>query len=63
MKGSDWIKVSDRLPKDGECVLVYDDLEGLVTADYEEDYGWTNYEVGLLENVTHWQPIELPEEE
>lgn len=58
-----WIKVSDRLPKDGEYVLAYDDLEGLVTADYEEDYGWTNHEVGLLENVTHWQPIELPEEE
>lgn len=33
-----WIKVSDRLPKDGEYVLAYDDLEGLVTADYEEAY-------------------------
>lgn len=60
MKTSDWISVADRMPQDCEDVLVYDEMHGLTIADYEEGYGWTSFEGGELQNVTHWQNIELP---
>ena len=61
MKAEDWIRVTDRLPE-GECavVLVYDDRQGILMADYDEGYGFSSCEHGFLEYVTHWMPIVLP---
>lgn len=61
MKASDWIKVEDRLPEAEEDVLVYDGNAGVTIASYEPHYGWIAYEDGVLEAVTHWSPLELPE--
>ena len=59
MKKEDWIKVED-LPKDESVVLVYDSQQGVLVADYDRGYGFSNYEHGVLDYVTHWMPLELP---
>jgi hypothetical protein len=59
MKKEDWIKAVDILPKHDEDVLVYDDMHGIQVASYKR-YCWHSYEHGILEHVTHWQPLELP---
>lgn len=65
MKAEDWIKVTDRLPKAGEFVLVLHsdgdlfqamrDINGII---------WfaTGYTVPVL-MTTHWMPLVLPNEE
>ena len=60
MKREDWIKVEDILPKDDSVVLVYDSQQGVLVADYDRGYGFSNYEHGVLDYVTHWMPLELP---
>ena len=63
MKATDWIKVTDELPQNYETdILVYDDREGVIIADYDESHGFSHYERGYLENVTHWMPLVLPED-
>lgn len=66
-----WIKVSDRLPEaiDGytvsEMVLVAW-FGGYAASVAEYDYKrgkWYNREDKIVAAVTHWMPIELPEEE
>lgn len=59
MKAKDWILSADKLPANNEDVLVYDDAYGIQVASYER-YNWMSYEHGMLEHVTHWQPLELP---
>ena len=61
MLKEDWIKVEDILPKDDSVVLVYDSQQGVLVADYNGGYGFSNYEHGMLDYVTHWMPLELPE--
>ena len=61
MKKEDWIKVEDRLPQHESTVLVYDQRQGVLIADYDEPLGFTNYEHGFLDYVTHWMNLELPE--
>ena len=63
MKAEDWIKVTDRLPDHDNDVLVYDDMFGVEVASYVSGYGWLHCEYNYLENVTHWMPLVLPEEE
>jgi hypothetical protein len=60
MKAEDWIKVEDVLPKDDSVVLAYDERQGVLVADYDRGYGFSNYEHGVLDYVTHWMPLELP---
>lgn len=60
MKAEDWIKVQESLPKPDEDVLVYDDRCGVVLASYARFYGWVSYEHGVLDRVTHWSPLVLP---
>ena len=62
MKAEDWIKVEDRLPTNEEDVLVYDKVQGLLQAWLETDC-WVSYECGMLEHVTHWTPIVLPDKD
>lgn len=60
MKESDWIKVEDKLPEIGVDVLVYDERQGVLIADYDGAFGWSNYEHGMLDYVTHWMRLVLP---
>lgn len=60
MLKEDWIKVEDILPKDDSVVLVYDSLQGVLVADYDDVYGFYSCEYGMLDYVTHWMPLELP---
>ena len=61
MRASDWIRVQSRLPERLGAVLAYDEAYGMVVADYSKREGWYSYEHGQLDYVTHWQPIELPQ--
>lgn len=57
-----WIKVTDRLPDSGECVLLYSPkfsvCEGawLSEVGYFEQWRWNS----MLTNVTHWMPLPEP---
>ncbi len=65
---SEWIKVSDRLPKDHETCLLFDgeeinigccwiDREGLISQ-------WVDCHLYALVNITHWMILPpLPKDE
>jgi|HubBroStandDraft_2_1064218.scaffolds.fasta_scaffold230889_3 hypothetical protein len=59
-----WISVTDRLPKDDEHVLVYDDGEGRCVG-YHTPKGWWSYpchdayDTSLLD-VMYWMPLPKP---
>jgi len=69
-----WIPVSERLPELKEPVLVYDREEGFALAWRWNDSkrnrsGWTGSQPcwgqecdPMLYDVTHWTPLEPPEE-
>lgn len=59
MRTEDWIRVEDRLPETDDSVLVYDEQQGVLVADYDS-FGFNNYEHGMLDFVTHWMPLVLP---
>ena len=68
MKREDWIKVTDRLPKNGECVLTYAHLFASNYAIFEGYYDGEHWSVKnapdyYLVGVTHWMPIVLPNED
>ncbi len=64
-----WISVKERLPEDGELVLVYnarDDFLAVLEHDSSEyESPWHGGDYWLDEDdVTHWMPLpELPKEE
>ena len=61
MKQSDWINAEVK-PQDNEDVLVLDDRHGMLIACYDSYWEmWSSCEYGQLDYVTHWQPIELPQ--
>lgn len=70
MLSTDWIKVSDRLPEaiDGyafsEIVLVaWLGGECAAVAEYNHNtQRWLSRDNKIVVGVTHWMPIELPEE-
>ena len=69
MKAEDWIKVTDRLPvpTDGDDFLVK-----IRALEVNYAYAWYAYDrqcfmdyadgLSLADAVTHWMPIELPED-
>lgn len=63
MTAEDWIKVDDRLPEPDADVLVYDDVAGIEIASYEPFYDWLSYVHGVLDHVTHWSPVVLPQQD
>ena len=58
----EWISVNDRLPKEGENVLVFRDngfaVSEIYMTDYEGKPMW-NY-TGLGGDPTHWMPLPQP---
>ena len=60
MKTEDWIKAEDRKPQIDSVVLAYDERQGVLVADYDDAYGFYSCEHGMLDYVTHWMPLELP---
>lgn len=70
MKASDWISVKDRLPLDGDCILVayppqsYAEMGNVCFAIYFGDNQFYREVDGTwLKGVTHWQEIVLPKNE
>lgn len=65
--GNEWISVADRLPHDGQQVLIHAEKIGTNSATYHEPcfgdnekwLGWFSDEMPEP-NVTHWQPLPLP---
>jgi hypothetical protein len=61
-----WIKVSDKMPKKNEVVLLYGRLTGIITGWYDEPKGQWN--TGgkfnlMLDLCTHWMCLpETPKE-
>lgn len=59
----EWIKIKDKLPPNGEYVLVWDRHELVVKMDYythpnnNKPFGWSWVKQDV---VTHWQPLPLP---
>ena len=68
-----WISVTERLPKDGEFVLVCNDDGHMLIAKHEtETYEWyykyTNYDFDIWDNeeqgpVCYWMPLPEPPKE
>ena len=68
-----WIPVTERLPKDGEFVLVCNDDGHMMIAKHEtETYEWyykyTNYDFDIWDNgdqgpVCYWMPLPTPPKE
>ena len=74
MGNSEWIKCSERLPEDGEFVLVCNDDGHMMIAKHETEtfewyYKYTNYDFDVWDNdeqgpVLYWMPLpEAPEVE
>lgn len=61
---SKWISVKDRLPKDGECVIVYDTREDYIGMWEFSGVAWYNddYNPLSIDEVTHWMPLPEPPE-
>ena len=64
---SDWVRVDERLPNDGDIVEVYRDSykwgDLIWQCLYTESKGFRNYPVdgiGKNEKITHWKPIHPP---
>ena len=68
-----WIPVTERLPKDGEFVLVCNDDGHMLIAKYESEvfewyYKYTNYDFDIWDNeeqgpVCYWMPLPEPPKE
>ena len=58
-----WISVKDRMPEDGQEVIVYSPDEDVQSGVcYFEDYGFQgdcNLR-SILVNITHWMPLPEP---
>ena len=61
----EWIPVTERLPKEGEFVLVYGDLYpnkydgGVIAVSKRMDWNyWQGF--GRERDITHWMPLPTP---
>ena len=61
-----WVRCEERLPKDGETVLIYcETTGGIVKSHFREIDGRTGKLIlfsGGTHHPTHWMPIEPPKE-
>ena len=67
--GGKWISVKERLPKNGEIVLVYAKECGCIVAEWRRKWSewenWNSQEEHRLqfEEVSHWMPLPEPPKE
>ncbi|QHJ82515.1 MAG: hypothetical protein [Caudoviricetes sp.] len=64
---SDWIKVSDRMPSNGQCVSISD---GHLVGVWRYRGWWPDFDgngcastsdpLHLIKNITHWMPLPEP---
>ncbi len=65
MEENKWIKVTDKLPGTGKCVMIYSKEGGVAegaylgTEDNFKQWRWNCHP----DNVTHWQPLPKPPKE
>lgn len=61
-----WISVNDKLPEEGQCVLIYQNNPwekdyNILVLKYEygafRDVDYEDKEYGIYELVTHWMPL------
>jgi hypothetical protein len=62
-KAGEWISVKERLPKDRECVLLWNGIETLIgygawlhPKGKPKEWVW----MGSYRKVTHWVPLPSP---
>lgn len=61
-----WIKCSERMPPEGEDVLVYDESENsqhVASWSYQSWVYGVSWDVNLECYPTHWQPLPEPPRE
>jgi len=64
----EWIKVKDKLPDDGDKVIIYSPC-GIETKYFESNIFYDGETcmycpIGEVKNVTHWMPLpEVPKDE
>ena len=58
-----WIPVSERLPKDGQRVIVYDNSAFFGVAWRENNEWWADEFIYDDGDVTHWMPLPEPPKE
>jgi hypothetical protein len=66
MKASDWISVKDRLPLDGDCILVAyppQSYAAIGNVYFGDNQFYREVDGTWLKGVTHWQKIVLPKKE
>ena len=56
---NEWISVKERLPDNGEVVLVCDEHELILMAEHYS-YGWVSNPLFVKIKVTHWMPLPEP---
>lgn len=62
MNASQWISVTDRLPENGEIVLI----PGNIIASWSADAWWNEYsdsEYPIYNKPKYWMPLPLPPKE
>ena len=64
---SQWIKCSERMPEEGEDVIIYDDLRQVHEGYYIQCGDYVSWEISSYDpsyydevNVTHWMPLPEP---
>jgi hypothetical protein len=58
-----WIPVSDRLPEDGQSVVVFwSKYRQVGEAVFGKDEGWFSTDRGGCYEVSHWMPLPAPPE-
>lgn len=56
-----WIPVTERLPEQGKCVLIYSDTGKVAEGQYTVTQDWTQFRWSAKNViVTHWMPLPEP---
>lgn len=58
---SEWISVDDRLPEDGDEILMWSEVfHGVVLGDRSDGEWWNESDIITTAKITHWQPLPEP---